>query len=300
MSEPLECPACLLRGGHEPAGAWNEYKFFRCPACDAIFCHPRKNPGRDWYENSLIHQGLSNFLYTQVIWYHKQFLDDQAVYGKTLLDVGCGTGNFLNLARKKYDVWGLDFNRASIAIAKERFGLRNVFASDLAGFYEQHPGRKFDVITSFEVMEHQDAPAEFLRALKGLLNPGGHIAISVPNRDARLNSLAEADKPPNHLVWWDARALGGLLERNGFEIVKLYPRLLDSEGLADNFENGLRFSSFGKKLFKGTLDAGAAKPLQKAIFAADFAIRTLFKAANPFLRRVPMQGSNLYALAKLK
>lgn len=300
IDNPMECPACLLNEKHEPSGFWKEYSFFRCSGCGVIFCLPRKNPGREWYEDSLIHQGLSNFLYTQVIWYHKQFLDDPVVYGKTLLDVGCGTGNFLNLAQKKYDVWGIDFNRASINIAKERFGLANVFAADLDVFTKQNAGKKFDVITSFEVMEHQDAPAEFLRRIKGLLNPGGYIAISVPNRNSRLNSLGEADKPPNHLVWWDAHSLRACLERAGFEIVKLYPRLLDSECLADNFENALRFSSFGKCVFKTSLGSGSVKPVQALIFATDFVLRKLFRPSNILLNRISLQGSNLYALAKLQ
>jgi SAM-dependent methyltransferase len=296
----MDCPACLKHAAHKPAGSWKEFSFYLCSDCGAVFCFPRKNPGRDWYEGSLIHQGLSNFLYTQVIWYHRQFLADPAVYGKTLLDVGCGTGNFLNLAREKYDVWGVDFNRASIDIARDRFGLKNVYASELDAFIDARAGEQFDVVTSFEVLEHQDSPLEFLGRIKKLLRPGGHLAISVPNRNSSLNTLGEADKPPNHLVWWDARSLGVFLERAGFEIVKLYPRPLDSDCLSDSVENGLRFSALGKALFKTSMGAGAVKPVQKLVFATDYVLRRLLKPAGFLLSRLPLQGSNLYALAKLK
>jgi 2-polyprenyl-3-methyl-5-hydroxy-6-metoxy-1,4-benzoquinol methylase len=54
----------------------------------------------------------------------------------------------------------------------------------LEEFYEyaKEKNLKFDVITFFEVLEHQDKLREFLEMVKGLLREGGYIAGSVPNR----------------------------------------------------------------------------------------------------------------------
>jgi 2-polyprenyl-3-methyl-5-hydroxy-6-metoxy-1,4-benzoquinol methylase len=59
----------------------------------------------------------------------------------------------------------------------------------LEEFYEyaKEKNLKFDVITFFEVLEHQDKPREFLEMVKGFLKGGGYIAGSVPNRDGMFN-----------------------------------------------------------------------------------------------------------------
>lgn len=299
MNRKIECPVYSLTGDNKIVDVWNEYTFFLCSNCDVIFCSPRTNPGREWYENSLIHSVISNFLLNQVFWYHKQFLNDPNIYGKTLLDVGCGTGNFLNLAQKTYVVWGVDFNRVSINISKERFGLKNVFADDLDGFINVNKNLKFDVVTFFEVLEHQDSPAEFILKIKKLLSPNGYVAISVPNRNSYLNPLSEADKPPNHLIWWNEKSLRYFLEKNGFEVIKLYSRILDSEGLADAIENKLRFA-FGKYVFRTDYSAGNKKMIQSFVFVADLLLRIILKPTNLVLKMFSLQGSNLYALARLK
>lgn len=48
--------------------------------------------------------------------------------------------------------------------------------------FAKKEGLKFDVITFFEVLEHQDRPREFLERVKELLKPGGWLAGSVPKR----------------------------------------------------------------------------------------------------------------------
>lgn len=53
---------------------------------------------------------------------------------------------------------------------------------EFAEYCKEH-NLKFDIITFFEVLEHQVDPVGFLETIKGMLNPGGWIAGSVPNRD---------------------------------------------------------------------------------------------------------------------
>ncbi|MEM2074300.1 MAG: methyltransferase domain-containing protein, partial [Nitrososphaeria archaeon] len=73
----------------------------------------------------------------------------------------------------------------SIKVCQEKWGLKNTFVMSPQEFAEfcQKEGLKFDVITFFEVLEHQDKPVEFLEAIKSMLKPGGYIAGSVPNRE---------------------------------------------------------------------------------------------------------------------
>jgi SAM-dependent methyltransferase len=155
---------------------------------------------------------------------HRFFLSKHHVpKGGTLLDVGCGTGNFLAAARAKgFEVTGIEFDRNAAQFAREHLGLRSTFSCTLEEFAEEHPQEKFDVITFFEVLEHQDKPLGFLRLVKRCLKEDGHIALSVPNRERWQMAPDVLDYPPNHLTRWNARSLTGLLRAEGFAVTGIH------------------------------------------------------------------------------
>jgi len=154
---------------------------------------------------------------------HKYFLADPvARSGGELLDIGCGTGNFLATARDRgYGVTGIELDRNAARFAKERLGLQRVFPLTISEFAEQHGRERFDVATFFEVLEHQAAPVEFLQKVKTCVRPGGMIALSVPNRERWLTGPDVLDYPPNHFLRWSATALSKFLSEQGFEVMSI-------------------------------------------------------------------------------
>jgi len=125
-------------------------------------------------------------------------------------------------------VWGIDFDKKSVENAKRNLGIDTVFAMSLEEFYEyaNEKNLKFDVITFFEVLEHQDKPREFLEMVKGLLKEGGYIAGSVPNRE-RLFVETEwkyfhGDYPPHHFLRFSKSSLEKALNSAGFKDVEVY------------------------------------------------------------------------------
>src|SRR4029077_17311162 len=139
-----------------------------------------------------------------------------------LLDIGCGTGNFLAAARDRgYGVTGIELDRNAARFAKERLGLQRLFPLTISEFAELHAGEHFDVVTFFEVLEHQSAPAEFLQRVKKCVRPGGMIALSVPNRERWLTGPDVLDYPPNHFLRWNAAALKQFLGSQGFEVLSI-------------------------------------------------------------------------------
>ncbi len=73
-----------------------------------------------------------------------------------LLDVGCGNGKFLMVAKGYgFDVWGIDIDRQSVEIAKSVLG-NNIHFMELGQFvkFAKERNLEFDVITFFEVLEH--------------------------------------------------------------------------------------------------------------------------------------------------
>ena len=76
-------------------------------------------------------------------------------------------------------------------------------ALDLNGEFASHYARRFAMIVSSEVVEHLDAPRQFLRQVWQLLEDGGHLLLTTPNVAnwvGRLRFLVLGD-----LRWFDAR-----------------------------------------------------------------------------------------------
>lgn len=110
--------------------------------------------------------------------------------GKTALDVGCGAGLLVEpLARLGARVTGLDAAPENIGAARAHAAAMGLDVEYVAGGIEDLPGRRFDLITSMEVIEHVSNPAVFVAGLADALAPGGLMILSTPNRTA-LSRLA--------------------------------------------------------------------------------------------------------------
>jgi len=110
--------------------------------------------------------------------------------GKTALDVGCGAGLLVEpLARLGARVTGLDAAPENIGAARAHAAAMGLDIDYVAGGIEDLPGRRFDLVTSMEVIEHVANPAAFVAGLADALAPGGLMILSTPNRTA-LSRLA--------------------------------------------------------------------------------------------------------------
>ena len=108
--------------------------------------------------------------------------------GQRLLDVGCGRGAFLDVARAHgLHTTGLEPASGSAAIAGERHPLISRGVDALTPAEGQ-----FDLITLWDVLEHLDDPGQSLRSLRPLLSPGGSLAILTPMMGSAYDRLALA------------------------------------------------------------------------------------------------------------
>jgi 2-polyprenyl-3-methyl-5-hydroxy-6-metoxy-1,4-benzoquinol methylase len=108
----------------------------------------------------------------------------------TVLDVGCGTGLFLAVARRRgWQPCGIDDSAEATKHAREHFGLE-VAVGEFADFASS--GRRFDLITGWDVIEHSRAPVDLLRAMRRCLAPGGVVGLSTPNQRSILDVVAGA------------------------------------------------------------------------------------------------------------
>ena len=215
------CPACLLVSSEPSHETFYSFTLHACPHCGLHYWEPRNLPDSGWYQR--MYHGRDVRLMPLEPG-HRLFLrDPKAPRAGSLLDIGCGTGNFLVAAQKAgYAVTGTELDPSAARFASEKCGLPRVLSFTLAQFVDQYPDEKFDVVTFFEVLEHQADPFRFLSNARSCLRPGGCIALSVPNRRRWRVGLDPIDYPPNHFLRWDAPSLRRFLEAQGFEILTLY------------------------------------------------------------------------------
>lgn len=124
----------------------------------------------------------------------------------SVLDVGCGRGNFLEKVRPRVrKAVGLEANPSAAADARAR-GLE-VVAGELETFAQPN-ARAFDAACAFHVVEHLALPVTFLRGLLSCVRVGGSLFLSMPNRlRCGRGALEPLDCPPHHLSRWSPAQL---------------------------------------------------------------------------------------------
>ena len=150
-----------------------------------------------------------------------------------LLDIGCGPAVSLNVAAcMGMQTYGIEPNRAVADLAQQRGHI--VYAGTLEDSPFTTPGifdlrQCFQIITAYEVLEHQVCPDDFLLRCYDLLEPGGVLMIEVPNDYSPIQLLAREQlhekpwwlAPPQHLFHWSPKTLQLCLRRAGFTILDM-------------------------------------------------------------------------------
>jgi len=232
IQAPEHCPLCNGQTlSHREA--FHTYDLWRCAGCQGMFWWPFQNPGAEWYQNDSRYHGRNQDPLLDPVDTHQLFLQEKEQERGTLLDVGCGTGNFLAAAQKTgYRVSGIDFDPDAVRVAREIFHLEDVHVGDVDQLSMAH--KTYNKVTFFEVLEHLDQPNAFLKSVKGLLSPGGCIALSVPDAEA-WHPFQLHDKPPRHLTRWTKEALRLFLQRHGFQVVRIVQKPVTLQQLITKF-----------------------------------------------------------------
>lgn len=155
-------------------------------------------------------------------WYYQ---GDKAEYGYArghvgptdrVLEVGCGRGAFRAQLGPDVVYRGLEFNQGAVQAARQAgldVDMRGIDAE------AQALPAGYDVVCHFQVLEHVDDPAGFMRHCVDALRPGGKLVVAVPAEDSFIG-LAESswlNMPPHHLSRWTAPALRRAFEQLGVE-----------------------------------------------------------------------------------
>lgn len=133
--------------------------------------------------------------------------------GSSVLEIGAAKGHFLEklAALTGATCVGLELNPRGSAEAQRRgIDVREEFVQDHARTH----GAAYDVVCSFQVIEHVPAVRSFLEGAIACIKPGGRLVLSMPNEDSFIGELANAaavlNMPPHHVGRWGERALRSL------------------------------------------------------------------------------------------
>lgn len=148
---------------------------------------------------------------------------------KDLLDIGCGTGDFLKVAVEgKWNITGVEPAKEARAIANKKTN-NKVFKTEIL---EQLEPGSFDVITLWHVLEHLPNLEEQIVLFKKLLKPNGALVIAVPNYksfDAKyFKSFWAAYDVPRHLWHFDKKAISNLFNSVDMRLSNILPLKFDA------------------------------------------------------------------------
>ena len=253
------CPICASSSFRDHmickdnTGSKDTFSIVQCIECEFTFTNPiplEENIGRyyesdEYISHSNTNKGLVNFLYQKVRKYtldKKVALLKQLSKGSKLLDIGCGTGEFLDLAqRHQYKVEGIEPSYPARTQAIENYGL----TVNKEPYLALLPSNSFDYITMWHVLEHVYHLNDRMAELKRLVKKDGHIIIAVPNRKSydaqKYQEYWAAYDVPRHLYHFTQKDIVALSEKHGLVVTETLPMKFDSlyvSMLSEKYKNG--------------------------------------------------------------
>lgn len=189
MNENLTCPICNIEFLSKYYFSFKGYSIFTCPACYTRFCIP-------FVDNSNIYN--SDFISKIDLYLDTFNLDYKSIHelkpyieieNKKVLDIGCGTGSFLEKLKDNNEVLGLEISKSyEPYLIKKRITYK---IGDLESNLAQLPDDYYDLITLWDVYEHLSNPPKILSIVKNKLSRNGIIINWTNNYDDFISLFAE-------------------------------------------------------------------------------------------------------------
>jgi 2-polyprenyl-3-methyl-5-hydroxy-6-metoxy-1,4-benzoquinol methylase len=261
MNHYTHCPVCKSEA-IQPAFAAKdftvtkeEFQVWKCGNCTAMFTQgiPSQEQIGKYYqsENYISHsdtqKGFINKLYHRI---RKTTLAKKRQLVKTetslqtgaILDVGCGTGAFLNTMQQAgWKITGLEPDEAARKTAQSLYNIQPLPSQKIF----ELPPNTFDAVTAWHVMEHVHQLHEYVDQLKKIISQKGKIFIAVPNYTSfdasHYKSYWAAYDVPRHLYHFSPKSMSVLMEMHGLKVEKIKPMWFDSfyvSMLSEQYRNG--------------------------------------------------------------
>ncbi len=143
----------------------------------------------------------------------------------SLLEIGCGHGDFLVTAKANgFQVRGIEVSADAAARANARLGEELVQTGNIEN--TNLPPAQFDVAVMLDVLEHVQNPNHAINHIRYWLQPGGLLLIVTPTTDSwsrRLMKKNWMEYKLEHLLYFNRGSIRHLLSNNGFADVRFAP-----------------------------------------------------------------------------
>lgn len=236
----------------------DEFQVVQCQICGLLYINPRPSPEEigkfypetySWKETLEADSFLARWIRRLEKGYRYHLLKDEVskvlkITGKSsgkILDVGCGTGDRLDVFKSRgFKTYGVETSD-SANYAKDHLKL-NVIKGDL--FSANWPDHFFDIVTLYNVLEHIHNPIQVCNEIHRILKKDGFLVIQVPNKDSFQCKIFKkrwaAFDVPRDLYYFGLETLRSLLKKTGFNLLKV-----------DYFMNGWHPPTLVISLFPG-------------------------------------------------
>jgi len=138
-----------------------------------------------------------------------------------ILDIGCALGIFMETAKKNhYQVEGIDISDYPVKYCR-----KNGLAAEQKTIHTINKKNDFDIVTAFEIIEHELDPVEALNDINHVLKPHGLLVVSVPNSQMVISRIMGkywfGYRDKEHLFHFTKESLLLLLKKAGFTQIKI-------------------------------------------------------------------------------
>ncbi len=200
-----------------PLGKDYEHAYLvKCNSCGLVF--GSRIPSEQDLQAHYVQYVRDNSISPITVKRYEELLEQFEPYRKLnrILDIGCGDGHFLAIANQKgWNVFGTEYTDEAVAVSRSK-GIEIH-----QGSIQDYNTDDFDVITSFEVLEHINDGRHHVEKINSLLRKGGLFYFTTPN----FNSLSRkwlggkwnVIEYPEHLTYYTCRTVDKILTQVGFQ-----------------------------------------------------------------------------------
>ena len=261
MIEITKCPVCdgiqfaPFTTCVDHSVSHETFNIVRCADCELLVTNPRPT-------NEQLAKYYESPAYTSHVGSAKSFIDkiyiatrnftlqwklslvkkNSMTSGTTILDYGCGVGEFLKVAKLQgWDTTGIEPS------SHARQQAAAIISSDIKSSLRQvtDAKKKFDVITLWHVLEHVEDLDLTIQKLRSVLADHGTIFIAVPNNSSwdadHYKQYWAAYDVPRHIWHFKKNNLRKLMEKNAMTLIRILPMRLDAfyiSLLSEKYKNG--------------------------------------------------------------
>ncbi|MBZ0299527.1 MAG: class I SAM-dependent methyltransferase [Anaerolineae bacterium] len=209
--------------------------FVRCRVCGLVYMTPRPTESAiaRFYDTVYAASGAADAFESDQHERTNDLLDRTMPYldgvsTPSLLDIGCGRGQFLVAAQQRgWRVYGSELSAVAARAASDHLGGVPIHHGD---FRSMTLDDSLDMVSLLEVLEHLRAPVDYLRAAAGLIRPGGVLLLEVPNVASWEYYAARALRQDyrgfiiEHLYYFTPALMSRLLADLGLEVCHMSSR----------------------------------------------------------------------------